>query len=40
MIHLWLRDECKRNEQRAALTPKAVEKLLATGNFKVTVCNI
>ncbi|KAJ3106133.1 Saccharopine dehydrogenase [Phlyctochytrium planicorne] len=35
-MHLWLRAETKKNEQRTALTPKAVSQLQENG-FKVTV---
>ena len=40
MVHLWLRAETKKNEQRSALTPKIASTLLKKG-FKITVekCN-
>ncbi|KAJ3197386.1 Saccharopine dehydrogenase [Irineochytrium annulatum] len=36
MVHLWLRGETKKNEQRSALTPSVVKTLLAEG-FQITV---
>lgn len=36
MVHIWLRDEVKPFEKRTALTPRAVEALVAKG-FQVTV---
>ncbi|KAJ1876616.1 Saccharopine dehydrogenase, partial [Kickxella alabastrina] len=35
--HLWLREETKPMEHRAALSPEVCKKLLATGNFEITV---
>jgi saccharopine dehydrogenase (NAD+, L-lysine-forming) len=35
-IHIWLRDEVKKNEERSALSPRDAQKLLSAG-AKVTV---
>ncbi|KAJ2781843.1 Saccharopine dehydrogenase [Coemansia interrupta] len=35
--HLWLREETKPMEHRAALSPEVCKKLLADGNFEITV---
>ncbi|KAJ2500058.1 Saccharopine dehydrogenase [Coemansia sp. RSA 1972] len=37
VTHLWLREETKPMEHRAALSPDVCKKLLADGQFKITV---
>ncbi|KAJ2320681.1 Saccharopine dehydrogenase, partial [Coemansia sp. RSA 2704] len=37
ITHLWLREETKPMEHRAALSPDVCKTLLENGNFKITV---